>query len=61
MIAQATRVYFCSDLNREWLADVCWTVSMYLEACAILPQIYMFQRQSSDEGGIVEVSLAENL
>lgn len=29
---------------------------MYLEAVAILPQIYMFQRQAADEGGTVEVS-----
>ena len=29
---------------------------MYLEAVAMLPQIYMFQRQAADEGGIVEVS-----
>jgi len=29
---------------------------MYLEAVAMLPQIYMFQRQASDEGGTVEVS-----
>jgi hypothetical protein len=28
---------------------------MYLEAVAMLPQIYMFQRQASDQGGIVEV------
>lgn len=28
---------------------------MYLEAVAMLPQIYMFQKQASDEGGTVEV------
>jgi hypothetical protein len=28
---------------------------MYLEAVAMIPQIYMFQRQASDEGGTVEV------
>lgn len=43
-------------LNREWLSDVCWTLSMYLEAGAMLPQIYMFQKQASNEGGVVEVS-----
>lgn len=31
---------------------------MYLEAVAILPQIYMFQRQAADEGGTVEVTIA---
>lgn len=28
---------------------------MYLESTAILPQLYMFQKQASDEGGVVEV------
>lgn len=30
---------------------------MYLEAVAMLPQIYMFQKLASDQGGIVEVSV----
>jgi ER lumen protein retaining receptor len=42
-------------LNKEALSDISWTLSMYLEAVAMLPQIYMFQRQASDQGGIVEV------
>lgn len=29
---------------------------MYVEAVAMLPQLYMFQRQASDEGGTIEVS-----
>lgn len=29
---------------------------MYLESVAIMPQIYMFQKQASDEGGTVEVN-----
>jgi hypothetical protein len=45
-----------SALNREFFSDTCWTLSMYLEAVAMIPQIYMFQRQASDEGGTVEVS-----
>ncbi len=28
---------------------------MYLEAVAMVPQIYMFQKQAADEGGSVEV------
>ena len=44
-----------STLNREIFSDVSWTLSMYLEAVAMLPQIYMFQKQASDQGGIVEV------
>ena len=38
-------------------SDVCWTVSMYLESVALFPQLYMFQKQATDEGGIVEVIL----
>lgn len=44
-------------LNREWLSDTAWTVSMYLEAVAMLPQIYMFQKQAGDNAGTVEVTL----
>lgn len=36
-------------------SDVCWTISMYLESVALFPQLYMFQKQATDEGGIVEV------
>jgi hypothetical protein len=34
---------------------------MYLEAAAMLPQIFMFQKQASDQGGIVEVSHSEDV
>lgn len=45
-------------LNREWLSDTSWCVSMYLEAVSMLPQIYMFQIQASDQNnGYVEVSI----
>lgn len=29
---------------------------MYLESVAMVPQLYMFQKQASEEGGVVEVS-----
>lgn len=38
-------------------SDVCWTASMYIESVALFPQLYMFQKQATDEGGIVEVIL----
>ena len=50
-------VWFSRSLNREFFSDTCWTLSMYLEAIAMIPQIYMFQKQAADEGGTVEVSL----
>lgn len=33
-----------------------WALSMYLEALAMLPQLYMFQKQAGDQGVVVEVS-----
>lgn len=42
------------SLNNEWFSDSAWSLSMYLEAVAILPQLYMFQRKAADEGGAVE-------
>lgn len=47
-------VLFHPSLNKEFLSDMCWTASMYLEAVAMLPQIYMFQKQASEMGGSVE-------
>lgn len=46
------------SLNNEWFSDSAWTLSMYLEAVAILPQLYMFQRKAADEGGAVEWSIS---
>lgn len=40
------------SLNRHFLSDTAWTLSMYLESLAIVPQLYMFQKQAK---GIVEV------
>lgn len=34
---------------------------MYLEAVAILPQIYMFQKQAADEGGTVETLIGHTV
>ena len=48
---------FHPELNKEFFSDVCWTFSMYLEAVAMLPQLYMFQKQASDADGTVEVML----
>lgn len=32
-------------LNSHFLADTTWAFSMYLESVAMLPQLYMFQKQ----------------
>jgi hypothetical protein len=50
-----------SALNREFFSDTCWTLSMYLEAVAMLPQIFMFQKQASEEGGTVEALIGHTV
>lgn len=47
-------ILFHPALNKEFLSDTCWTLSMYLEAVAMMPQIYMFQKQALADGGHVE-------
>lgn len=32
------------NLNGDFLSDVCWTASMYLESISVVPQLYFFQR-----------------
>ncbi len=34
-----------TGLNSHFLADTTWAFSMYLESVAMLPQLYMFQKQ----------------
>lgn len=40
--------------NVEFLSDFCWVLSMYIEAVAMLPQVYMFQVQAADKTAVVE-------
>ncbi len=43
------------NLNADWLSDVAWTYAMYLESVAVIPQLYMFQKQAN---GVVELLTA---
>ena len=43
------------NLNADFLSDVAWTYAMYLESSALIPQLYMFQKQTS---GVVELLTA---
>ncbi|KAL7566716.1 hypothetical protein ACA910_017772 [Epithemia clementina (nom. ined.)] len=43
------------NLNADLISDVAWTYAMYLESTALIPQLYMFQKQSS---GVVELLTA---
>jgi len=35
------------QLNDSFISDVSWAFSMYLESCAVLPQLFMFQKSPS--------------
>ena len=37
---------FHPALNKDFLSDTSWTYAMYLESFAILPQLFLFQKQS---------------
>lgn len=43
------------NLNADFLSDTAWTYAMYLESAALIPQLFMFQKQSS---GVVELLTA---
>jgi len=43
------------NLNADFVSDVAWTYAMYLESVAVIPQLYMFQKQSN---GVVELLTA---
>lgn len=37
------------SLNGNWYTDVAWTIALYIEAVAILPQLLMFQKSHEKE------------
>jgi ER lumen protein retaining receptor len=43
------------NLNADFISDTAWTYAMYLESTALMPQLYMFQKQAS---GVVELLTA---
>ena len=43
------------NLNADFLSDCAWTYAMYLESLALVPQLYMFQKQTT---GVVELLTA---
>jgi hypothetical protein len=50
-------VAFHPELNKEFFSDTCWTFSMYLESVAMIPQLYMFQKQANDQDNVVDAVL----
>ena len=43
------------NLNKDFLSDMSWTFSMYLESLAIAPQLFMFTKQAEAP---IEVGMA---
>ena len=48
-------IFIHPNLNSDFISDVAWTYAMYLESVALVPQLFMFQKQSS---GVVELLTA---
>lgn len=48
-------ICFHPNLNSDFLSDFAWTYAMYLESVAVIPQLYMFQKQAN---GVVELLTA---
>jgi hypothetical protein len=47
-------IVFHPALNRDFLSDTAWTFSMYLEAIAMLPQIFMLHKLAKSGSATVE-------
>ena len=48
-------IFVHPNLNADFLSDTAWTYAMYLESAALIPQLFMFQKQAS---GVVELLTA---
>jgi len=48
-------IFIHPSLNSDFMSDTAWTYAIYLESAALIPQLYMFQKQSS---GVVELLTA---
>jgi ER lumen protein retaining receptor len=48
-------IFVHPNLNADFLSDTAWTYAMYLESTALIPQLFMFQKQAS---GVVELLTA---
>ncbi|CAM9377773.1 unnamed protein product, partial [Discosporangium mesarthrocarpum] len=51
---------FHPTLNKDFLSDTAWTCSIYMESVAIVPQLFMFQRQERQDEGMVEVLVSHS-
>jgi hypothetical protein len=57
-------IFVKPHLNRDqsyFSSDMCWSLSMYLEAVAMFPQIYMFQKQAGEQNGGVDALIGHTV
>ena len=57
-------IFVKPHLNRDLSylsSDMCWSLSMYLEAVAMFPQIYMFQKQAGEQNGAVDALIGHTV
>ena len=57
-------IFVKPHLNRDisyFSSDMCWSLSMYLEAVAMFPQIYMFQKQAGEQNGQVDALIGHTV
>ena len=52
-------ILFHPSLNSFMPADIAWTFSLYLESVTVLPQLFMFQRQSKVEAFLTHFLAAQ--
>lgn len=52
---------FHPSLNHEFFSDTVWAASMYVEALAMAPQLYMFQKQAGDKGAKIDALLGHTV
>lgn len=52
---------FHPSLNHEFFSDTVWAASIYIEALAMGPQLYMFQKQAGDKGVTIDGALGHTV
>ena len=54
-------ITFHPGLNKDFFSDTCWTLSMYLEGLAMIPQLFMFSSSAAEEGGVIESRIGHSV
>ena len=49
------------SLNGNLISDISWTFSAYLESCALLPQLYLFNQIAASSGGVFDLVISHTV